>query len=84
VSPAIDAISPFALHPHLRCIFTAGARPNPRWLAPLIILGHELYCGFDADPTADSMAHAVIALHPTIKRLRSSHHDWNDGLTAPL
>jgi hypothetical protein len=80
---AIDAISCFALHPHLRCISTAGARPNPRWLASLVNQGHQLYCGFDADPTGDSKAQAMIALHPTIKRLRPSQHDWNDVLTSP-
>jgi hypothetical protein len=31
---AIDAISCFALHPQHRCLSTAGARPNPRWLGP--------------------------------------------------
>ena len=29
---AIDALSCFALHPDYRCLSTAGARPNPRWL----------------------------------------------------
>jgi hypothetical protein len=33
---AIDAISCFALHPHCRCLSTAGARPNPLWLKPLL------------------------------------------------
>jgi len=47
---AIDAISCFALHPHHRCLSTAGARPNPRWLQPLLDQGHPVYCGFDADP----------------------------------
>ncbi len=36
VESAIDAISCFALHPRHRCIATAGARPNPRWLAALL------------------------------------------------
>ena len=35
---AIDAISCFALHPEYRCLSTAGARPNPRWLPPLLVL----------------------------------------------
>ena len=79
---AIDAISCFALHPHRRCLSTAGARPNPRWLAPLLNQGCEVYCGFDADPAGDDMARAMIALHPTVKRLRPPEHDWNDVLKA--
>ena len=77
---AIDAISCFALHPQCRCLSTSGARPNPRWLAPLLGQGCEVWCGFDADPTGDDMARAMMTLHPTIKRLRPSHHDWNDQL----
>ena len=77
---AIDAISCFALHPQCRCLSTSGARPNPRWLAPLRDQGCELWCGFDADPTGDDMARAMMTLHPTIKRLRPSQHDWNDQL----
>jgi len=79
---AIDAISCFALHPHHRCLSTAGARPNPRWLQPLLNQGHPVYCGFDADPTGDDMARAMTALHPTVKRLRPPEHDWNDVLRA--
>jgi hypothetical protein len=79
---AIDAISCFALHPQHRCLSTAGARPNPRWLAPLLNQGCEVYCGFDADPAGDDMAHAMIALHPTVHRLRPADHDWNDVLKA--
>jgi hypothetical protein len=79
---AIDAISCFALHPHHRCLSTAGARPNPRWLAPLVNQGCEVYCGFDADPAGDDMARAMIALHPTVHRLRPADHDWNDVLKA--
>jgi hypothetical protein len=79
---AIDAISCFALHPHRRCLSTAGARPNPRWLQPLLDQGHPVYCGFDADPTGDYMACAMTALHPTVKRLRPPEHDWNDVLKA--
>lgn len=79
---AIDAISCFALHPHHRCLSTAGARPNPRWLQPLLDQGHPVYCGFDADPTGDDMACAMTALHPTVKRLRPPKHDWNDVLRA--
>jgi hypothetical protein len=28
------------------------------------------------------MARAMIALHPTVQRLRPPHHDWNDVLKA--
>jgi hypothetical protein len=79
---AIDAISCFALHPQYRCLSTAGVRPNPRWLRPLLDQGGEIYCGFDADPVGDNMARAMIALHPGVKRLRPSLHDWNDVLKA--
>jgi hypothetical protein len=82
VESAIDAISCFALYPQHRCISTAGARPNPRWLAPLIGQGYLVHCGFDADPTGEAMAHAMIALHPTVQRLRPTHSDWNDVLKA--
>lgn len=79
---AIDALSCLALHPRHRCISTAGARPDPRWLAPLIRQGRPVYCGFDADPTGEAMARAMLALHPTVRRLRPSAHDWNDVLRA--
>jgi len=82
VESAIDAISCFALYPQHRCISTAGARPNPRWLAALLDQGHSVYCGFDADPTGDEMAHAMIALYPSVQRLRPAQHDWNDVLKA--
>lgn len=82
VESAIDAISCFALHPNHRCISTAGARPNPCWLAGLLDQGAPVYCGFDADPTGDAMAQAMIRLHPTVERLRPSQHDWNDVLKA--
>ena len=77
---AIDALSCFALHPHCRCLSTAGARPNPLWLEPLLEQAGPIYCGFDADLTGDHMAAAMIALHPTVKRLRPPAHDWNDVL----
>lgn len=79
---AIDAISCFALHPRHHCLSTAGARPNPAWLAALLKQRYSVYCGFDADSTGDEMARAMIALHPTVKRLRPSAHDWNDALKA--
>lgn len=77
---AIDALSCFALHPHCRCLSTAGARPNPLWLKPLLDQASPIYCGFDADPTGDHMAVAMIARHPAVKRLRPPAHDWNDVL----
>jgi hypothetical protein len=77
---AIDALSCFALHPHCRCLSTAGARADPLWLKPLLDQADPIYCGFDADPTGDHMAAAMIALHPTVKRLRPPAHDWNDVL----
>jgi hypothetical protein len=79
---AIDAVSCFALHPRYHCISTAGARPNPRWLASIIRQGSQVYCGFDADATGESMAQAMIIINPAVKRLRPSRHDWNDVLTS--
>jgi hypothetical protein len=79
---AIDAISCAALYPDRLCLSTAGARPNPAWLPPLLARHHRLYCGFDADPTGDQMAAAMTAIHPAIQRLRPPLHDWNDVLTA--
>jgi len=77
---AIDAISCFALHPQYRCLSTAGARPNPRWLRPLLAQGCQIYCGFDTDTTGEAMARAMIASHPSIQRLAPTQHDWNDTL----
>jgi hypothetical protein len=48
----------------------------------LLEQGGHVYCGFDADPTGDTMANAMIALHPQVQRLRPSQHDWNDVLQA--
>ena len=79
---AIDAISCFMIHPRHRCISTAGARPNPCWLAPLLRQGCPVYCGFDADPAGERMARAMIVLYPTVGRLRPSQHDWNDVLRS--
>jgi hypothetical protein len=79
---AIDAMSCLALHPWCLCISTAGARPNPRWLPNLLERGYEIYCGFDADPTGDEMALAMMNLYPMVKRLRPSLKDWNDILRA--
>jgi len=52
------------------------------WLLPLLERGCQIYCGFDADPTGDQMARAMITLHPTVKRLCFTVHDWNDLLRA--
>ena len=79
---AIDAISCFALHPGRLCISTSGAKPNPCWLPLLIHQGYEVYCGFDSDSTGENMAKAMIALYPSVKRLRPTHHDWNDVLRS--
>jgi hypothetical protein len=81
---AIDAISCLELHPSCLCVSTSGARPNPRWLPWLIRQGFEIYCGFDSDSTGEIMAGNMIALHPGIKRLRPSLHDWNDALKQHL
>jgi hypothetical protein len=82
VESAIDAISCFSLHPDHRCLSTAGARSNPGWLADLLDRGGPVYCGFDADATGEVMAQAMIALYPTVQRLRPPQHDWNDVLKA--
>jgi hypothetical protein len=79
---AIDAISCCALFPEARCLSTAGARFHPRWLPTLIKPGVEIYCGFDADPVGDAMSRELIALHPSIRRLRPSQKDWNDVLRS--
>ena len=79
---AIDAISCFTINPHLGCISTAGARPSPCWLPDLLRHRQQVYCGFDADPTGDAMAHSMIDLHPAVKRHRPTRHDWNDALTT--
>lgn len=79
---AIDAISCCALHPQQRCLSTAGARPNPHWLANLIEQGIQVYCGFDADDTGDATAEAMIARHPSVQRLRPVKKDWNHLLTS--
>jgi hypothetical protein len=81
---AIDALSCHALHPTYRCLSTAGARPQPAWLPHLITQGHPLFCGFDLDPTGEAMAQAMIALHPSIHRLRPARKDWNDVLRSAL
>jgi Protein of unknown function (DUF3991)/Toprim-like len=77
---AIDAISCFLLHPTSLCLSTSGARSNPRWLPALLSQGIAVYCGFDSDAVGDTMAEQMIALHPSLRRLRPCQHDWNDLL----
>jgi len=77
---AIDAISCCAIDPNRICISTSGARANPRWLKGLIARGYEIHCGFDADEPGDNAATQMIALYPTVQRLRPPAHDWNDAL----
>jgi len=79
---AIDAISCFAVYQRSLCISTSGARQNPRWLNALIRQGLQVYCGFDDDKTGNDMAHAMIEIYPTVKRLRPSLNDWNEVLVA--
>ena len=79
---AIDAISCCLLHPSALCLSTSGARPNPRWLPALLSQRLAVYCGFDADVTGDAIAEQMIALHPSLHRLRPSQHDWNDILKS--
>ncbi len=77
---AIDAISCHALYPAYRCLSTSGARPAPAWLTGLLHSALSVFCGFDADPTGDTMARHMIELHPAIARLRPPAKDWNDAL----
>ena len=86
---AIDAISCFQLHAtrlptNCICISTAGVRPNPPWLHPLLARGYNIYCGFDDDPPGDTASRQMLRQNPAIKRLRPSAHDWNDALKASL
>jgi hypothetical protein len=79
---AIDAISYYQMHPNWLCVSTSGVRANPVWLATLITRGYEIHCGFDADKPGDAAANRMITLHPSVRRLRPSAHDWNDVLTS--
>jgi len=79
---AIDAISCWLIHPASLCLPTSGARPNPGWLPALLSRGFAVYCGFDADATGDAMADQMIALHPSLGRLRPTQHDSNDILKS--
>lgn len=84
---AIDAISCFQLHStklqtECICISTAGVRPDPPWLDPLMTRGYDIYCGFDDDHPGNAASCQMIRQHPAIKRLRPPAHDWNDALKA--
>ena len=79
---AIDAISCFQIRGSCICISTAGVRANPRWLAGLLARGYEVHCGFDADNPGDDAASRMMAIHPTVRRLRPPAHDWNDVLAT--
>ncbi len=78
---AIDALSFLALQPHWMVLSTSGATSSPAWLQSFIKNAYHVYCGFDADQAGDLSAQRMIALYPTIKRLRPHKHDWNDVLT---
>ena len=79
---AIDAISCFQIYPQRICISTSGVRPDPSWLHGLLARGYGILCGFDADVPGNAAAARMMALHPTVRRLRPSAHDWNDTLTS--
>lgn len=79
---AIDAISCSQLDSARICISTAGVRPDPPWLHPLIARGYDVYCGFDDDARGNAVSCQMITRHPSIKRLRPTAHDWNDALLA--
>jgi hypothetical protein len=81
---AIDAISCFLLHPASLCLSTSGARPNPRWLPALLSQRFAVYCGFDADATGDAMARQMMALHPSLRRLRPSQCQCRNKIPAVL
>jgi len=79
---AIDALSCLALQQECIAMSTSGAHPSPAWLPILIAKGFQVYCGFDSDETGDSLADRMLQLHPAVKRLRPSKHDWNDVLKS--
>jgi hypothetical protein len=80
---AIDAISCFQMFPDRICISTSGASPDPPWLRGLINRSYHVSCGFDCDDPGEETARKMIALYPSISRLRPPAHDWNDALGAP-
>jgi hypothetical protein len=82
---AIDAISCFQfhamqLHTECICISTAGVRPDPPWLDPLIARCYHIHCGFDNDHPGQEARRRMIACHPSIHPLPPPAHDWNDAL----
>jgi hypothetical protein len=77
---AIDAISCCQLLKDRICVSTAGARSDAPWLRALIDCGYDISCGFDRDAPGELAAREMIALHPSIHRLRPPAHDWNDAL----
>jgi hypothetical protein len=79
---AIDAISCYQLEQSRICLSTAGARPNARWLPPLLSASYDIHCGFDDDEAGNTASRQMIRRHPSIRRLRPPAHDWNDTLVA--
>ena len=79
---AIDAISYFAMHPDQMAVSTSGITLNPLWLKIFINKGCQIYCGYDSDEAGDKIARRMIALYPSVRRLRPPLHDWNDVLRA--
>lgn len=79
---AIDAISCFQLQRDRICVSTSGVRTDARWLTGLIASGYHIHCGFDTDLAGETAASRMIALYPTIDRLRPAAHDWNDQLRS--
>ena len=88
---AIDAISCFQLQTNNNtsvgigreciCISTAGVRSDAPWLRALLARGYAIYCGFDTDEAGETASRRMIALHPSLQRLRPPRHDWNETLT---
>jgi hypothetical protein len=81
---SIDTIFCHALDSNCMALSTAGAHPNPPWLPSLTNNGFDIFCGFDAGNIGDTLAQKMMALHPTIKRLRARLQDWRDELKSSL
>ena len=92
-APAVQRRSCSASRPSMRSVAssyipTASASPppacraNPPWLPGLIARGYRIHCGFDGDEPGDAAASHMLALHPTVQRLRPPAHDWNDVLAS--
>ena len=79
---AIDAISCYQLDRSRICLSTAGARPDARWLAPLLSASYDIHCSFDDDEAGNTASRQMTRRHPSIRRLRPPAHDWNDALVA--